>query len=71
MDAGPSVVLTAGSHSRRLAVRGDAEAVGSRQPPLGLPCRRGAVEAAVCGQGCQTGVKPNGYTERTWKIVRR
>ena len=71
VDAGPSVVLTAGRHSRRLAVRGDAEAVGSRQPPLGLPCRRCAVEAAVCGQGCQTGVKPNGYTERTWKIVRR
>ena len=71
VDAGPSVVLTAGRHSRRLAVRGDAEAVGSRQPPLGLPCRRRAVEAAVCGQGFQTGVKPNGYTERTWKIVRR
>lgn len=52
VDAGPSVVLTAGRHSRRQAVRGDAEAVGSRQPPLGLPCRRCAVEAAVCGQGC-------------------
>ena len=49
VDAGPSVVLTAGRHSRRLAVRGDAEAVGSRQPPPGLPCRRRAVEAAVCG----------------------
>ena len=49
VDAGPSVVLTAGRHSRRLAVRGDAEAEGSRQPPPGLPCRRRAVEAAVCG----------------------
>lgn len=49
VDAGPSVVLTAGSHSRRQAVRGDAETMGSRQPPPGLPCRRRAVEAAVCG----------------------
>ena len=36
VDAGPSVVLTAGSHSRRQAVRGDAETMGSRQPPPGL-----------------------------------
>ena len=41
VDAGPSVVLTAGSHSRRLAVRGDAETVGSWQPPP--VCRAGDV----------------------------